>query len=856
MKNQYKSYQETVDFLEDMVQSFPNLFKLESIGTTYEGREIMLMTISNDVVNSDNKPALLFTGTIHAREWIGSELASGFIEYVAKMHEFDPKLENVLNRSAIYMVPILNPDGFEYSRKHFSFWRKNRRINKDGSIGVDLNRNFSIGFKKNSDMKSNIYGGEEPFSEAETRAIKEFVDKHENITIALDYHSQGNVFFPAHKFKHEAEIDGTDLNVLCANMSREINRVTGRNYGIHRGKPPANLISGSGREYYYSKGILATVVEVGTKNIPDYMKSMTGFVNEHIPALLKAFEEVVNYSYLAPKRVDDFVSSSVSENSISLAWKYELREDIYFEIYRSTKDKDSMGPHNVVGVTKAQEFIDVELDSSTNYFYTIRAVNMKTKYRSPFTPLVKIRTNLDRDEFYKIIFASKNSTGYVAEYTKENNRSHFGNNSLFVGVSESRGISNGVISFDLNSVPVNAKIKSASVYVYPINRVNAKIEKYGEWNLSLLDSTSFNDVTDFDQIENATCIHTVGNAIESKSLTQGIWNSWKLSSFECNLLEKEIEKRNVVFRMDGPKSLPNGEDSQIMQFDIGYGNFGGGIHYRPMLDIKYTLPSTKVTVLSEKVKTISQDTITDDYLGSGFDSNAEKVYGYIEFDLSNLPNPETTVITKAFIKMNNLNSYKKSKDIRYYLELVDLNCTNEYNEIKNREKIEYIGYEISESDLTTKDSHYFLFDTLSKLTLESNHEENKTLQILIRATSPTVVAKDRIIKWDEKPKLVVEYIDKRKVPLEPVQDLKITIENSMIKLAWNNPKHEDFKGCYVVRNSFHPPRHFNDGVKLYGGADNYTYDNFGSLDREKYYSVFTYDDVPNFSTACVAKFTP
>lgn len=92
------------------------------------------------------------------------------------------------------MVPCANPDGYEYSRNHFSFWRKNRRQNADGTYGVDLNRNFPIGFTKTTNTLSNVYGGAEPFSEPETTALKEFVEAHENITIALDYHSQGNVF--------------------------------------------------------------------------------------------------------------------------------------------------------------------------------------------------------------------------------------------------------------------------------------------------------------------------------------------------------------------------------------------------------------------------------------------------------------------------------------------------------------------------------------------------------------------------------------------------------------------------------------------------------------------------------------
>ncbi|MEP2651840.1 MAG: M14 family zinc carboxypeptidase, partial [Paraglaciecola sp.] len=300
MKKQYFSYKETMAFLGDAARDYPDLIKVQSIGNTWEGRPIMLATISLDVHNADKKPALLYTGTIHAREWIGIELANSFIKYIIDNYQFNPKLQDALTRNTLYIVPCLNPDGFEYSRTHFSFWRKNRRNNGDGTYGVDLNRNFGVRFKERSDPSSNIYGGPSAFSEPETQAIRDFVADHSNITVSLDYHSQGNVFFPAHKFDHEAEIDTTDLNTLCANMAFEIEKVTGRKYGIHRGKPPTNLINGSGREYYYSKGILATVVEVGTKNIPDYMENMSESVNENIPALVHALRSAVNYSDLAP----------------------------------------------------------------------------------------------------------------------------------------------------------------------------------------------------------------------------------------------------------------------------------------------------------------------------------------------------------------------------------------------------------------------------------------------------------------------------------------------------------------------------------------------------------------------------
>ncbi|MGC9351218.1 MAG: M14 family zinc carboxypeptidase, partial [Sulfurovum sp.] len=783
-----------------------------------------------------------------------NELALKFIEHVAENQFVDPELEKHLQEAAIYMVPCLNPDGYEYSRQHFSFWRKNRRVNHDGTIGVDLNRNFSVGFVKQSNPSSNVYGGEFPFSEAETRAIKAFVDTHDNITIAFDYHSQGNVFFPAHKFMHESEIEGTDMNALCANMNDEIYKVTGRKYGIHRGKPPAALISGSGREYYYSRGIIAVVVEVGTKNIPDYLKVMSGSINENIPALKMAFGEVVNYSSYAPKRVDGFTLEHRDATSVTLVWKYEKREDIFFEIYRSTKDKDACNARTQIGVAGELRFVDTDLSSSTNYFYTIRAVNKYTGYKSPFAPVVKVRTWLEDDEFFKLLFATKNGTGYVGEYTQEQNRAHFGLNSLFVGVNKAKGICDAVISFDLDSLPENTIIKSARLYLYPMNRVSAKIEKYGEWNLSLLRPESFSEISDYSEIDSAKVKGVVGEAIKSQNLTQGIWNFWEFTSHECELLQEEIANGKAVFRLDGPKELPDGEDSQMMQFDIGYGKFGGGIHYRPILDIKYTVAPEKIILPAKRLQTISLERISEG-LKSGYDQAGEKVYGYMDFDLSEVPDPEGTIITQCALRIRNTNSFKKRSDIRYYVELVELDEVGEYEDIKNRDKIEYLGYEVAESALDSKTCQYFNFDTFSRNILDQMHQEGKRLKLVIKPTSPTGM-KDRIVEWSSDAELMIKYIHKRRYPVSKVENLRITKENSMIKLSWDEVEDEALKGYYVVRNSFHPPKHFNDGVKLYGGKDTYTFDNFASLEKEKYYSVFTYDNVPNFSEAVTVTYNP
>ncbi|MDA3908959.1 MAG: M14 family zinc carboxypeptidase, partial [Sulfurimonas sp.] len=135
MRQQYSSYTECVDFFKSAQISNPDLFKVESIGKTWEDRDIIAVSITKNIDTHLDKPALFFTGTIHAREWIGIELSLSFAKYILDHIDYDPQLNDILDRATLYMVPCANPDGFEYSRNHFSFWRKNRRQNADGTFG-------------------------------------------------------------------------------------------------------------------------------------------------------------------------------------------------------------------------------------------------------------------------------------------------------------------------------------------------------------------------------------------------------------------------------------------------------------------------------------------------------------------------------------------------------------------------------------------------------------------------------------------------------------------------------------------------------------------------------------------------
>jgi len=851
LREQYISYDECVEFFKQAQKEYPELVKVESIGQTWEKREIICVTISKDVELADEKPALFYTGTIHAREWIGIELSLSFAKYILEHIDYDPQLNTILDKATLYMVPCANPDGFEYSRNHFAFWRKNRRMNGDGSFGVDLNRNFEIGFSPNKNTTSNVYSGPHPFSEPETRALRDFALSHKNITIALDYHSQGNVFFPAHNFIHEDAVDAIDLNLLASNMAEEIRKESGREYGVHMGKPPTHLISGSGREFYYSQGALALVVEVGTRNISDYKENMSENIEENIPALIYALSEVNNYSKNNTlPRVDGFVATSVSSKEVELSWDYIDDDTVYFEIYRSTKLKGFAQASNRIGMTKLKTFTDKNLTPSTNYYYFIRAVCKDKQIKSAFAQRVGVRTNPAENMFSKILYPVPDKIGYVGEKTKKN-KEHFGNNSLFVGVSEKKGECFGVVGFSLSTVPENAIITSASISFYPMNRVSVQVESFGEWRVGQIDERSIDKIYSFDDIKNAKVLSYIDRPTGSAQLSQGIWRTYKFASQEVAVLQKSLKRREAYFRMEGPSSLPLDRASQLMQWDIGYGKFSGGLTYRPRLDISYTINEARIDLESSSQYTVSKTDIEDSNLSSGFDLNGDKIYGVVEFDLSNLPDMDTTVISNSYIELE-AQRVSALNGIRFHIEMIKPLSDINYVNIEKAEVIERVGYDVSSADLKNSSKQRFVLDKFSIERMVSCFEKNQKVMFVVSASSQKSFCKNQMVEFSDsknlkKPSLIINYIKKRRVAPPQVSNLKTMVENNIIKLEWKNPIDSSFKGVVVVKNPFRVPCSPYDGQKIYGGSDNYTYDKFGDKNVHKYYAVFSYDDVPNFS---------
>ena len=171
------------------------LIHVDSIGASVEGRAILAVKIGA-AADAPNRPNVLFMGTHHAREWVSTEMAMRLIRWLA-----DSAPPGLLATRDVWVIPVENPDGYQYTFTNDRFWRKNRRDNGDGTFGVDLNRNYPE-FWGYDDAGSSgatgneTYRGPGPGSETETKAIMAFHAAHPPV-VSVSYHTySGLVLYP------------------------------------------------------------------------------------------------------------------------------------------------------------------------------------------------------------------------------------------------------------------------------------------------------------------------------------------------------------------------------------------------------------------------------------------------------------------------------------------------------------------------------------------------------------------------------------------------------------------------------------------------------------------------------------
>lgn len=294
----YYSYKEMEEFLNEMEEEYPEIMKFYSIGKTYGGREIYVVKISDNVSIDENEAEVLFMGAHHGNEKLGYQFLLYFIKSMCENYSKNESVAYLINNAEIFVVPMVNPDGVKNNT------RKN--VEPNNCIGenifpilkgVNLNRNYDAGWNEWRpwyflSTTSTPYGdlilyflgyppeyrGEKPFSERETKAIKNFVESR-NITIAIDFHTGAGkiIFYP---FGYTDKKKPKDLEKFIS-IAENISSINGYDYA-----EAGEGVIGMAIDWLYEKhGIYALIIELTRNVAPRDAEEVREIIQLNLPVM-------------------------------------------------------------------------------------------------------------------------------------------------------------------------------------------------------------------------------------------------------------------------------------------------------------------------------------------------------------------------------------------------------------------------------------------------------------------------------------------------------------------------------------------------------------------------------------------
>jgi len=250
----YHTYQEIQTELIQLETAYPQIAKVYELGESVEKRKIFAIKISDSVAIEQDEAEILFVGGHHAREWISVDVPFLLAKHLLEKYNSDPAIRSLVNNGEIWIIPLLNPDGHQYSVDNDRLWRKNRRNNGDGSYGVDLNRNYSYqwgGPGSSGDTYSETYRGPAAFSEPESKIIRDLSNAHQ-FRAMLSYHNYSQLVLFPWGYTNSPAPDFSLMNQMAITMANDIRNVHGKTYTPQQSSA-LYLASGDATDWLYGE---------------------------------------------------------------------------------------------------------------------------------------------------------------------------------------------------------------------------------------------------------------------------------------------------------------------------------------------------------------------------------------------------------------------------------------------------------------------------------------------------------------------------------------------------------------------------------------------------------------------------
>jgi len=330
----YFTYPEMLEQLDNMRALRPDLISEKAdVGTflTLEGRALQWVKITKNPESLNTRPQVLYTAVHHAREPISLSETIFYMWYLLENYDTNAEVKYIVDHTELYFIPVVNPDGYIYNYtinpNGGGMWRKNRH-NFSGVYGVDNNRNYDYWVNGDAaqsvwntlgvsaDIDGQTYPGTSPFSEAETQAVKFFVEDHD-FKIAINAHTYSDLLLYPY---------GYDLNVPSPDDAyfQKISRLMVSNNNLTNQIASAlYAASGDADDFMYGQTmghekIFAFTPEIGSSFWPP-ASQIVPLSNKMMHTNLTAARLVLNYADLTDTSPEYIGNTAVVDANFKLS---------------------------------------------------------------------------------------------------------------------------------------------------------------------------------------------------------------------------------------------------------------------------------------------------------------------------------------------------------------------------------------------------------------------------------------------------------------------------------------------------------------------------------------------------------
>jgi len=173
--DRYPTYEVYRQMMKNFETDYPTICKLDSIGTTNNGRKLYVLRITDDIDNQEDEPEFFYSSTMHGDETTGYILMLRLADSLLSNYGVEEEITNLIDSIDLYINPNANPDGTYYGGNN----TVSNAIRSNGH--ADLNRDFP-------DPRT---GANSPY-QPETQAMMDFAENH-HFVMSANFHGGASV---------------------------------------------------------------------------------------------------------------------------------------------------------------------------------------------------------------------------------------------------------------------------------------------------------------------------------------------------------------------------------------------------------------------------------------------------------------------------------------------------------------------------------------------------------------------------------------------------------------------------------------------------------------------------------------